>query len=125
MGLTIDTGKKAKEAEGIPPARLKQYFQLAGRNPFRLGANGPGAAAKEWKDGAFEVANPDLYGDGGHVILQVRNNGQDFDVVGVGIVPRASTGELDKKVTEFCDKALIAYTKQGADEAPAAAPAPA
>lgn len=120
MGLSIDTGKKAKEAEGIPPARLKQYFQLAGRNPFRLGANGPGAADKEWKGGVFEKANPELFGDGGYVILHARNNGQDFDVVGVGIVPRASAEELDTKVVKFLDQAMEMYGKKGADEAPVA-----
>jgi len=114
MGLSIDTGKKKKEAEGITPARLKQYLQLAGRNVYRLGANGPGAAKKEWEGKEFAEANPDLYEGGGFLVLKVDYDGADFNVTGVGVIPNASTIELDVGVCKYLNAALKKYTETAA-----------
>jgi len=99
--LNIDTGREAKEAKGMEPPKLKQYIQLAGRNLYRLAANGAGPAKDKWEGHAFEEGDFATFGDGGLVVLQVNYDGKDFHVVDTTIIPRNSKLEKDRGIIKL------------------------
>ena len=122
--MNFDLGKQKKEAKGLSPSQLRSYFQAAGRNAFRILAQGPQKAHKEDWDGEGITGPNAEYGDGGFVLIRAdTNDADDFDSTNVIVVARDGTDAFSVEAIKLLDMLEEKHAKKLAAAAAVSAPA--